>query len=113
MKAHASVPRAPIRSNGTVVAGYRGGFQAGSDLSNVTFLNADNAALVEEDFNDTTYQGARISALWNINDNWSLQVGAMAQEIDSDGTFYTDPNLEGDYEIQRYEKEFVKDEYTN
>lgn len=106
-------PAGTVRSNGTVVADYRGGFQAGSDLSNVTFLNADNAALVEDDFNDTSYQGGRISALWNINDNWSLQVGAMIQEIDSDGTFYTDPNLEGDYEIQRYEKEFVKDEYTN
>lgn len=106
-------PAGTVRSNGTVVADYRGGFQAGADLSNVTFLTADNSALVEEDFNDTTYQGARISALWNINDDWSLLVGAMAQEIDSDGTFYTDPNLNGDYEIQRYESEFVKDEYTN
>ena len=79
-----------IRSNGTAV-GFRGGFQAGVDLSNVNFIDANNAALVEEDFNDTTYQGARISALWNINDNWSLQVGAMAQEIDSDGTFLRRP----------------------
>jgi outer membrane receptor protein involved in Fe transport len=101
-----------IRSNGTAV-GFRGGFQAGADLSNVNFIDANNAALVEEDFNDTTYQGARISALWNINDNWSLQVGAMAQEIDSDGTFYVDPNLDGDYEIQRFEAENIKDEYTN
>jgi iron complex outermembrane receptor protein len=37
----------------------------------------------------------------------------MAQEIDSDGTFYVDPNLDGDYEIQRFERENVKDEYTN
>ncbi|MGB0380505.1 MAG: TonB-dependent receptor [Luminiphilus sp.] len=101
-----------VRSNGTPV-GFRGGFQAGADLSNVNFIDANNSALVEDDFNDTSYRGGRISALWNINDNWSLQVGAMAQEIDSDGTFYVDPNLDGDYEIQRFERENVKDEYTN
>jgi hypothetical protein len=35
-----------------------GGFQpACTDLSNVTFLEANNAAgLVEDDFNDTTYR---------------------------------------------------------
>ncbi|NCZ64297.1 MAG: TonB-dependent receptor, partial [Cellvibrionales bacterium] len=105
-------PGSTVRSNGTPV-GFRGGFQAGADLSNVNFIDANNSALVEEDFNDTSYRGGRISALWNINDNWSLQVGAMAQEIDSDGTFYVDPNLDGDYEIQRFERENVKDEYTN
>ena len=105
-------PGSTVRSNGTPV-GFRGGFQAGADLSNVNFIDANNSALVEDDFNDTSYRGGRISALWNINDNWSLQVGAMAQEIDSDGTFYVDPNLDGDYEIQRFERENVKDEYTN
>ena len=105
-------PGSTVRSNGTPV-GFRGGFQAGADLSNVNFIDANNSGLVEDDFNDTSYRGGRISALWNINDNWSLQVGAMAQEIDSDGTFYVDPNLDGDYEIQRFERENVKDEYTN
>ena len=100
------------RSNGTEV-GFRGGFQAGADLSNVNFIDADNAALVEDDFNDTRYTGGRISALWNVNDDWSVRVGAMVQEIDSDGTFYADPNLGDDYKIQRFEAENIKDEYTS
>jgi len=105
-------PAGTVRSNGTVVQGFRGGFQAGADLSNVRFVEANNASLVEDDFNDTSYQGARVSALWNINDDWQVRVGAMQQQIDSDGTFYADPNL-GDYEIQRYEKEELEDQYTN
>ena len=106
-------PAGTVRSNGTVVRDYRGGFQAGVDFSNVTFLEANNAALVEDDFNDTSYSGGRISAMWDINDNWRVTVGAMAQKIESDGTFYADPNLSDDYQIQRFEKEFVEDEYTN
>ena len=106
-------PGSAIRSNGTEV-GFRGGFQQGvTDFSNVTFLEANNAALVEDDFNDTTYSGGRIAAQWDINDNWRLSAGAMAQKIESDGTFYADPNLSDDYQIQRFEKEFVEDEYTN
>ena len=101
-----------IRSNGTEV-GFRGGFQQNRDLSNVNFIEANNAALVEDDFNDTTYSGGRIAAQWDINDNWRISAGAMAQKIESDGTFYTDPNLGDDYQIQRFEKEFVEDEYTN
>jgi outer membrane receptor protein involved in Fe transport len=96
-----------------VVRDYRGGFQAGADFTNVTMTDANNAALVEDDFNDTSYSGGRISAQWDINDNWRVSAGVMAQKIESDGTFYTDPNLSDDYQIQRYEKEFVEDEYTN
>ena len=106
-------PAGSVRSNGVPVAGFRGGFQAGADLSNVTFLEADNEALVEEDFNDTTYTGGRISALWNINDDWQLRVGALAQQIDSDGTFYADPNLPGDFEIQRFEEDRLEDDMTS
>ena len=102
-----------VRSNGTEVKGYRGGFQAGSDLSGVNFIDADNSALVEDDFNDTSYSGGRVSALWNLNDDWRLTVGAMQQKIDSDGTFYADPNLSDDYQIQRFEDETIEDEYTN
>ena len=106
-------PAGTVRSNGTAVRDYRGGFQAGADFTNVTMTDANNAALVEDDFNDTSYSGGRISAQWDINDNWRVSAGVMAQKIESDGTFYTDPNLSDDYQIQRYEKEFVEDEYTN
>jgi len=105
-------PAGTIRANGVPVNANRGGFQAGADLSGVTFIDADNSALVEEDFNDTTYQGLRVSGLWDINSDFSLRVTHTRQELDSDGVFFTDPNL-GDLEIQRYEQDEMEDSFHN
>jgi outer membrane receptor protein involved in Fe transport len=101
-----------IRSNGEVVQPWRGGFQADDDLSNVTFLNADNSSLAEEDFNDTRYQGFRVSALWDINDNWSLQVAHQRQDLESDGVFFADPNL-GDLAVERFTDDHIEDTFDN
>jgi iron complex outermembrane receptor protein len=89
-----------------------GGFQGSADLSNVNFLKADNAALVEDDFNEASYTGARLSALWYINQDWSLLVGAAKQNIDTDGAFFQDPEL-GDLEISRYEKDTLDDDFES
>lgn len=119
-----------VRANGEPVSLRRAGFQteaslaarraAGdtfnggriADFSGVNFLEADNAALVEDDFNETTYTGGRIAMLWDINEDWTLLAGVGYQDIDSDGVFFSDPDL-GDYEIQRFEEDSIEDEYTN
>lgn len=98
-----------VRSNGEVV-GARAGFQAGADLSGVTFL--DTNARVADNVNETDYQGGRLSALFDINEDWSVQASVMQQQLDADGVFYTDPNL-GDMEIQRYTDDEIEDEFTN
>jgi iron complex outermembrane receptor protein len=103
-------PAGTMRSNGVPVESFRGGFQAGADLSGVTFQEA--SAIVEEDQNEVEYTGGRISALIEFNDDWSLQAGVIEQQVESDGTFYSDPNL-GDYEIRRYQDEFIEDEFSN
>ena len=66
-----------------------------------TFVSADNGAKVEEDINEVTYAGARLSSLWQINDDWSLLVGVAQQTMDAEGVFFQDPELD-DLEIQRY-----------
>ncbi len=119
-----------VRANGVPVSVRRSGVQSASginaaltagdtlvgqriaDLSNVTFLAADNSGLVEEDFNETTYSGGRVSALWDINDDWSLLAAHSRQDIDSEGVFFADPNL-GDLEIQRYHDDFIEDKFHN
>ncbi len=100
-----------VRANGTLV-GTRQGFQPGADLSGVTFLEADNSALVEEDFNETTYTGGRVSALWDVNDNWSILLAHQRQDIDSDGVFFADPNL-GDLAVQRFSPDNIDDSFDN
>ena len=105
-------PAGTMRANGVPVSAGRAGFQAGSDLSGVNFIAADNANRTEDDFNDTTYAGGRLSALWSINDNWTLTVSHTQQELESDGVFFADPNLD-DYEIQRYAEDKIEDSFSN
>jgi iron complex outermembrane receptor protein len=78
----------------------------------VTFNEADNTALVEDDFNDATYSGFRLGVLKEFNDDWSLNVNHMQQSVESDGVFFVDPDL-GDLEIQRYEQDTLSDDFHN
>lgn len=105
-------PAGTVRDNGVVVSPQRAGFQADADLSGVNFIAADNAALVEEDFNTTEYSGMRVSGLWDINDSWSLLVSHQMQDVDADGVFFADPDL-GDLEVQRYANDRIEDSFNN
>ena len=97
-----------VRANGEVVCA-RAGFQAGADLSDVTMLDAN--ALVEEDANDTTYSGES-ECLYEINDTWRVSGSYMRQQIESEGVFFGDPDLD-DYEIQRFSDDNIEDEFDN
>ena len=103
-------PSGTIRSNGLPVSAARNGFQAGADLSGVTFADAN--AIVKEDINEVTYEGFRLSLAQEINDNWDALVSVSNQTIESDGVFFTDPTL-GDLEIQRYHNDTLEDEFDN
>jgi outer membrane receptor protein involved in Fe transport len=105
-------PQGTMRSNGVPVNSNRQGFQANSNLANVNFLQANNSGLVEENFNDTTYQGFRVSGLWDINADFSLRVTHTQQSLESDGVFFEDPTL-GDLEIQRFEQDELEDSFHN
>ncbi|MGJ3231836.1 MAG: TonB-dependent receptor [Oceanicaulis sp.] len=101
-----------VRDNGVPVSSVREGFQAGQDLSRVTFVDADNAALVEEDFNDATYTGFRLAGRYEFNAEWRATVSVMSQELESDGVFFQDPDLD-DWEISRFAEDELSDEFEN
>jgi outer membrane receptor protein involved in Fe transport len=105
-------PEGTVRANGVPVSSRRAGFQAGADLSDVTFLEADNSNRTEEDFNDTTYSGGRLSGEYRINPDWTLLLAHTRQNLESDGVFFADPNLD-DMEIQRYEEDSLEDKFHN
>ncbi len=105
-------PEGTVRANGVPVGAARAGFQAGADLSGVTFLSDTNDEFVEEDFNDTSYTGFRASALYEFNPDWKATVQVGRQELETEGTFFTDPTLD-DYEIQRFTPDDLQDDYTN
>ncbi|MFT6310407.1 MAG: outer membrane receptor protein involved in Fe transport [Porticoccus sp.] len=105
-------PEGTVRANGVPVNAARAGFKSTADLSGVNFNEANNSAHVEDDFNDATYKGYRLSALWDINEDWSLLVGAASQTLDVDGVFFVDPDL-GDLEVQRFERNTMEDSFDN
>ncbi|MDY7099335.1 MAG: TonB-dependent receptor plug domain-containing protein [Pseudomonadota bacterium] len=108
-------PEGTVRSNGVPVNANRAGFQSTADLSNVTFLQADNAGLAEENFNDTQYAGFRVSGLWEVTPDWTVSVSHQRQSLESDGSFFADPELNGldDLQIERFEADRLEDDFSN
>lgn len=106
-------PAGTVRRNGVVVDSSQNGFQAGADLSGVNFIEANNANLVEENFNDTDYLGFRLGALYEVNDDWRVYVNHSRQRIESDGVFFYDPELPDpdQLSIQRYSNDELEDSY--
>ena len=60
-----------------------------------------NAALVSRAFNPLTYQGVRVSGLYQFNDDWNFLVQQSYQSMEADGVFAYDPAL-GDLDVQQY-----------
>jgi outer membrane receptor protein involved in Fe transport len=95
------------------------GFPAGAESTVV-----NNLALVEEDFNDATYTGARISAKYAVNDDWELTGQYMQQKLEADGVFDHSPErivelatpqsgsrVVGDLQVQRFFPDRLEDEF--
>ena len=73
--------------------------------------NADNANVVEEDWNDFETYGGRVAAQWAINPNWESTLSFIAQYSSAEGAWETDPQL-GDYKITRFFDEFRDDDWN-
>ncbi len=78
-----------------------------SDSQGGTFTNEN---VVEEDVNSTQTNGARAALLWNVTDNVNATLGAIFQDVSSDG--HSDVNLgAGDLNQVRFEKESLDDKW--
>ncbi|MEX2495766.1 MAG: TonB-dependent receptor [Woeseia sp.] len=95
------------------------GFPAGAESTVV-----NNLPLVEKDFNDATYTGARLSARYAVNDDWEVTGQYMRQKLDVDGVFDHSPprvaelsttqagsRVVGDLEVQRFFPDRLEDEF--
>jgi len=80
---------------------------ADADYSNAS---TDNALLVKENFNGSSYRGARIGAKYWFNDDWNAQLTWMTQELEADGVFDYDPAV-GDLQVQRYFEDSLEDRF--
>jgi outer membrane receptor protein involved in Fe transport len=95
------------------------GFPEGAESTVV-----NNLPFIEENFNDTVYTGARISAKYAINDDWEVLGQFLTQNLDVDGVFDHSPEsindipnvqagsrVVGDLQVQRFFPDKLKDEF--
>ena len=75
------------------------------------FEAADNSALVEDDFNDATYAGGRVSLAYEASADWGLLLQHTQQSLDVDGVFAYDPNLDGKSSVNRFSKDATEDDF--
>lgn len=73
-----------------------------------------NEDVVEKNFNDVKYTGARVQASWFINDDWSALFGINYQKTDADGRPEHDPVYAGDLSVVRFrpDQEYDRQDWT-
>lgn len=96
---------------GIYYANYAGGVPPGSPVIN-------NNAIVGKAINPVTYQGMRLSGLWQINDDWNLLVTQSYQNMKADGVFYqmpkgSDGQALNPLEVTLFNNSYDKDKFTN
>jgi outer membrane receptor protein involved in Fe transport len=69
-----------------------------------------NADVAEEDQNAYDNYGGRIAALWNISEEWGLNLSYIAQQSELEGAWETDPAI-GDFKITRFFDEYRDDDW--
>ncbi|MCC5861761.1 MAG: TonB-dependent receptor [Gammaproteobacteria bacterium] len=77
----------------------------------VSYDEASNLALAEDNFNGGFYQGFRLGGLYLINDDWDLLVQHTRQELGADGVFDYDPEV-GDLQATRFFPDRLRDEFN-
>lgn len=79
--------------------------------SGATFVVDNNDDLVEDNFNDSTYEGFRLSSASTIAEDWDLLVTYINQDITADGVFDYDPEV-GDLQVQRFIEDTMDDSFS-
>ena len=79
---------------------------------------ANNFDVAQKDWNPVDYQGARLSGLWKINDNWNFLIAESYQNLDANGQSSTYPvgadgQTLGTNQITAFVPAWNHDHYTN
>jgi outer membrane receptor protein involved in Fe transport len=68
----------------------------------------DNAAVVEDNWNDYKVYGGRVAARWQVSPAWVSTLSLIGQKGETEGGWESDPAL-GDYKITRFLDEWRDD----
>jgi iron complex outermembrane recepter protein len=78
----------------------------------------NNYAIAANAINPVTYQGMRLSALWDVNSDWNALLTQSYQNIDAEGVFYQMPNASDgaplpNQSVTLFNNSFNKDRFEN
>ena len=78
----------------------------------------NNANIAKRAINPVTYKGARASALWQVNDDWSALITQSYQDMDAQGVFYQMPkSSDGEplppQSVTLFNDSYSKDKFSN
>ena len=83
----------------------------GPDLTGAdSIATARNDGLVQDDWNEATYRGARLGLAFDINEDWSLLVQHTAQTLEAEGTFLVNTSI-GDDTSASFSPEYNRDDF--
>jgi len=82
----------------------------GSPVSSPEWGTVDNAAVVEDEWNETDFAGGRAALRWEFSDEWAATVSVMTQSMDGNGPSHYDPNI-GDLQVVKFNDESRWDDY--
>jgi outer membrane receptor protein involved in Fe transport len=84
---------------------------AGCEGGRANMAVADNSTLVEEDFNEAVYSGARFGLSYLINDDWDVLLQHTNQTLKTEGVFEYDPVLDDESAVNRFTPGRNQDEF--
>jgi len=81
-----------------------------SDDDPTTNKTINNAALVEDDFNDVDTFGGRAALRVDLDDDWTATIAGVGQHQETNGSFLYDPRV-GDLEVHDFVPSHTKDKW--
>jgi outer membrane receptor protein involved in Fe transport len=82
----------------------------GSQYNAPTRQIINNDRFVEENYNDASYSGGRISAALKINDDWSIDLMHVRQQLSTDGVFDYEPAV-GSLKVTQFNENSLRDKF--
>ncbi|MCY4425911.1 MAG: TonB-dependent receptor [Halieaceae bacterium] len=83
----------------------------GPDLTGAdSIATARNDGLVQDDWNEATYRGARLGLAFDINEDWDVLVQHTEQTLEAEGTFLVDTSIGNDTSAS-FAPEYNRDDF--
>jgi outer membrane receptor protein involved in Fe transport len=71
----------------------------------------NNDAFVQKNFNDAAYTGARLAVTYQINNDWSVDLMHMRQNLKTNGVFDYTPTV-GDLKVTQFGQNYLHDDFN-